>query len=204
MAERGNSGGLAYESVRTSVSAVRTLTSGEQHRQVRQANKTVGLKRPTDISFGWVAERSNAAVLKTVVGASPPGVRIPPHPPGIKKHPKRGVFLFCCGGRMRTPGVRKQVGKTNIMQSSRYGFPAGTLCRGNPSPSASILGFAMNSTKIPRNRGIFHALAWYETKTVKLLGKLFADYSMFKPLFLKFGLLFYCFVIYIKSIWNNY
>ena len=33
--------------------------------------------------FGWVAERSNAAVLKTVEGASPPGVRIPPHPPVI-------------------------------------------------------------------------------------------------------------------------
>ena len=28
----------------------------------------------------------------------------------------------------------------------------------NPSPSARILGFAMNSTKIPRFRGIFHAL----------------------------------------------
>lgn len=94
MAERGNSGGLAYESVRTSVSAVRTLTSGKQHRQVRQANKTVGLKRPTDISFGWVAERSNAAVLKTVVGASPPGVRIPPHPPGIKKAPQTGCFFI--------------------------------------------------------------------------------------------------------------
>ena len=34
----------------------------------------------------------------------------------------------------------------------------------NPSPSASILGFAMNSTKIPQNRGIFHALTvvWNE------------------------------------------
>lgn len=30
-----------------------------------------------------MAERSNAAVLKTVVGATPPGVRIPPHPPEI-------------------------------------------------------------------------------------------------------------------------
>ena len=29
---------------------------------------------------GWVAEWSKAAVLKTAVGASPPGVRIPPHP----------------------------------------------------------------------------------------------------------------------------
>ena len=34
----------------------------------------------------------------------------------------------------------------------------------NPSPSASILGFVMNSTKIPRFRGIFHALTlvWNE------------------------------------------
>src|SRR5919206_178390 len=30
---------------------------------------------------GWVAEWFKAAVLKTAVGASPPWVRIPPHPP---------------------------------------------------------------------------------------------------------------------------
>ena len=30
---------------------------------------------------GWVAERFKAPVLKTGVGASPPWVRIPPHPP---------------------------------------------------------------------------------------------------------------------------
>ena len=30
--------------------------------------------------FGWVAEWSKAAVLKTAVGESPPGVRISPHP----------------------------------------------------------------------------------------------------------------------------
>ena len=32
--------------------------------------------------YGWVAERFKAAVLKTAVGASPPWVRIPPHPFG--------------------------------------------------------------------------------------------------------------------------
>ena len=32
-------------------------------------------------SLGWVAERSNATVLKTVEVARLPGVRIPPHPP---------------------------------------------------------------------------------------------------------------------------
>ena len=37
------------------------------------------------IGFGWVAERSNATVLKTVEGATLPGVRIPPHPPGKQK-----------------------------------------------------------------------------------------------------------------------
>ena len=83
MAEWGNSSGLAYESVRTSVSEVRTLTSGKQRRQARSANKTVGLKDRGRKSFGWLAERSNAAVLKTVEGASPPGVRIPHHPPVI-------------------------------------------------------------------------------------------------------------------------
>jgi hypothetical protein len=31
--------------------------------------------------LGWVAERFKAPVLKTGVGASPPWVRIPPHPP---------------------------------------------------------------------------------------------------------------------------
>ena len=47
------------------------------------------LKCPLDFNFiifynktdGWVAEWSNAPVLKTGEGASLPGVRIPPHPP---------------------------------------------------------------------------------------------------------------------------
>jgi len=43
VAERGNSDGLAYESARQT-QCRRTRTSGEQHRQVRQANKTAGLK----------------------------------------------------------------------------------------------------------------------------------------------------------------
>ena len=32
-------------------------------------------------THGWVAEWFKAPVLKTGVGASPPWVRIPPHPP---------------------------------------------------------------------------------------------------------------------------
>ena len=78
--------GLAYESARQAQRS-RARTSGEQHRQVRSANKTVGLKDRRKNSFGWVAERSIATVLKTVVGATPPGVRIPPHPPGILRIP---------------------------------------------------------------------------------------------------------------------
>ena len=51
--------GLAYESVRTSVSAVRTLTSGERHRQVQTANKTAGLKDRAEktVSDGWQSGR---------------------------------------------------------------------------------------------------------------------------------------------------
>ncbi len=37
------------------------------------------------LRYGEVAERFNAAVLKTVVGASLPGVRISPSPPFQRK-----------------------------------------------------------------------------------------------------------------------
>ena len=74
----------------------RARTSGEQHRQVRSANKTVGLKDRRKNSFGWVAERSIATVLKTVVGATPPGVRIPPHPPVINKSPQNSCGVYFC------------------------------------------------------------------------------------------------------------
>ena len=37
---------------------------------------------PSNKAFGWVAEWSKAAVLKTAVGESPPGVQISPHPLG--------------------------------------------------------------------------------------------------------------------------
>ena len=42
--------------------------------------------------YGEMAERFNAAVLKTVVGASPPGVRISLSPP-IKKEDVVPLFL---------------------------------------------------------------------------------------------------------------
>ena len=53
------------------------------------------VERPSEKSFGWVAERSIATVLKTVVGATPPGVRIPPHPP---------VFWHTCRYRQKARG----------------------------------------------------------------------------------------------------
>ena len=68
--------GLAYESARQAQRS-RARTSGEQHRQVRTANKTVGLK-----------DRR----------ATPPGVRIPPHPPGIIKTPTKSVGALFLGG----------------------------------------------------------------------------------------------------------
>ena len=43
---------------------------------------------------GKVAERFNAAVLKTVEGASPPRVRISAFPPTKKHRPCVGVFLL--------------------------------------------------------------------------------------------------------------
>ena len=44
-------------------------------------------------SLGWLAERSNATVLKTADGATRPGVRIPHHPP-LKLNTPKWVFYF--------------------------------------------------------------------------------------------------------------
>ena len=48
--------------------------------------------------YGKVAERFNAAVLKTVEGASPPGVRISPFPPTKKS---TLAVLFLCLNKIR-------------------------------------------------------------------------------------------------------
>ena len=45
------------------------------------------------VTYGEVAEWFNAAVLKTVVGATPPRVRISASPPIRKKAPFMGVFF---------------------------------------------------------------------------------------------------------------
>ena len=85
-------------------------------------------------SFGWLAERSNAAVLKTVVGATPPGVRIPHHPPVIKSHPLRVCFYYrrmASGSNRNTVAlVRQQVDFGSVTHQNRYVCPADTKCRG--------------------------------------------------------------------------
>ena len=48
---------------------------------VSEQNRRLKDRRKKKKSLGWLAERSNAAVLKTVDGATHPGVRIPHHPP---------------------------------------------------------------------------------------------------------------------------
>ena len=43
--------------------------------------------------LGWLAERSNATVLKTADGATRPGVRIPHHPPPMENVPFGTFFI---------------------------------------------------------------------------------------------------------------
>ena len=93
-------------------------------------------------SFGWLAERSNATVLKTADGATRPGVRIPHHPPQKTKHPK-GCLIFCPvwfgmkntrnGGstRRRKADVNMPVRAANKPREARAKRMA------NPSPSAT-------------------------------------------------------------------
>ena len=71
-----------------------------RRRRLRSSNRRISAERLTVFSkniimehlrYGEVAERFNAAVLKTVVGASLPGVRISPSPPLNKGAP----FMNC-------------------------------------------------------------------------------------------------------------
>lgn len=65
--------------------------------------------------FGEVAERSKAAVLKTVVGVSPPGVRIPPSPLNFYDKQK---FNGCRGGfREATSRANRNDAATNKLLS---------------------------------------------------------------------------------------
>lgn len=106
----------------------RSSTLRREHRTKPQ------VERPSEKSLGWVAERSIATVLKTVVGATPPGVRIPPHPPE-NNHAPSGACLFCGSvGRMRTL-VRQQVDLPNdsVGKSSRLPHSRHILCRARES-----------------------------------------------------------------------
>lgn len=55
-----------------------------------------GSKWKNDADTGEVAERFNAAVLKTVEDASPPRVRISASPPIVVKKSLASARLFCC------------------------------------------------------------------------------------------------------------
>ncbi len=48
--------------------------------RVSSENEGTRKRNKPGYALGWVAEWSIAAVLKTAVGESPPGVRTPPHP----------------------------------------------------------------------------------------------------------------------------
>ena len=52
-----------------------------EQKEFLRMTKTAGWKDPSKTVKGWLAERSNATVLKTADGATHPGVRIPHHPP---------------------------------------------------------------------------------------------------------------------------
>ena len=71
----------------------------------------------THKSLGWLAERSNATVLKTADGATRPGVRIPHHPPQ-KQNTHTGVLFLSRMVRDKETrtGVRQAVDFTNKVQ----------------------------------------------------------------------------------------
>ena len=85
------------------------------HDQNRRFERTVDM----DESLGWLAERSNATVLKTADGATRPGVRIPHHPPQMENVPL-GTFFIGVGmaiwnwALQRSCWVRQQVDFTNV------------------------------------------------------------------------------------------
>jgi hypothetical protein len=57
--------------------------TSQRHRSADGGQRCVNAdwrQNPRKCQFGWVAEWSKAAVLKTAVRATVPGVRIPPHP----------------------------------------------------------------------------------------------------------------------------
>jgi hypothetical protein len=62
--------------------------------------------RYRSVVIGWVAERLKAPVLKTGVGADPPWVRIPPHPPTPNRTANAGGSrFFARGGSERSDQI---------------------------------------------------------------------------------------------------
>jgi hypothetical protein len=76
---------------------------------------------------GWVAEWSKAAVLKTAEGASPPGVRIPPHPPLST--------LVRCGKTRLVP----QLGRQRSRSFRCNPVQRGTSVRGGTAPFSAAI-----------------------------------------------------------------
>ena len=73
--------------------------------------------------YGEMAERFNAAVLKTVVGASPPGVRISLSPP-IKKEDAVPLFfsfktesLICINALIKNSAIRFMICVKFLLQT---------------------------------------------------------------------------------------
>ena len=115
-----------------------------------------------------MAERSNAAVLKTVVGATPPGVRIPPHPPENKTRPTGRFLFYGSVGWMRSPRVRQQVDLTSATQSNRHGCPAADAyasCEGIPPHPLGIQKIQKSYIKSHKPAGFWDffsaLLLWY-------------------------------------------
>ena len=81
-----------------------TAKRGKSKQSLR-ITKTVGLKERREKSYGWLAERSNATVLKTADGATRPGVRIPHHPPQKQNAPLGILFLSRMVRDKRTHGL---------------------------------------------------------------------------------------------------
>ena len=85
----------ANRSDRVQLADFRAVSAAES--SVRMDRDGKGPPQPgAAATIGWVAEWSNAAVLKTAVGVSLPGVRIPPHPPWQLLSLKLSLILCLC------------------------------------------------------------------------------------------------------------
>ena len=86
---------------------------------------------------GWVVEWFKAPVLKTGVGASPPWVRIPPHPPLLAHAPVRAPSR--CAGAPRG----RHSCRVALLPS-----PSGFVERSNPVPLSPVRRLPVPVTRI--------------------------------------------------------